>query len=53
MTKQDYVSQYAKYPRWELLNMKKALSLFGGFLNDETDNLRLEAIKQVLKTKKH
>jgi hypothetical protein len=37
-------------PHWELLNMKKALSLMPLF-NSEEDNLRLEAIKVMLRSK--
>lgn len=49
MTKQDYIQQYQKTPKWELLHIKKALETFGGFLNSEEDNLRLEAVKTILK----
>jgi hypothetical protein len=52
MTKLDYITLYKSHPRWELLNMKKALSMFGGFMNSEEDNIRLEAIKTVLRGKK-
>ncbi len=52
MTKQQYLEIYSKTPRWELLHMKKALQVLGGFLNTDEDNLRLEVILQVLKTKK-
>lgn len=52
MTKQEYIQMYQSHPKWELLNIKKALSMFGGFLNSEEDNLRLEAIKVVLRGKK-
>ena len=53
MNKQDWIKQYSTYPKWELSNMKKALQVLGGFLNTEEDNLRLNAIKEVLKTKKN
>lgn len=49
MTKQDYIQQYQKTPKWELLHIKKALETFGGFLNSEEDNLRLKAVKTILK----
>lgn len=52
MNKQDYIKQYQSHPKWELLNMRKALTMLGGFLNTEEDNIRLEAIKIVLKGKK-
>ena len=52
MTVQDYIKQYSNTPRWELLHIKKALSVLGGFLNSEEDNLRLEAVKTLLKIKK-
>ena len=51
MTKQDYIQQYQKTPKWELLHIKKALQTFGGFLNTEEDNIRLEAVKTILKLK--
>jgi hypothetical protein len=53
MTKQEYFEMYQKTPKWELLHMKKALQVLGGFLNSDEDNLRLEVIKQVLKAKKN
>jgi len=37
--------------RWELLNMKKALSLFE-VMNTPEENERLEAVKVMLKEKK-
>jgi hypothetical protein len=52
MTQQQYLNQYQKTPKWELLNIKKALETFGGFLNTEEDNIRLEAVKLTLKLKK-
>jgi hypothetical protein len=52
MTLIDYVTQYQSYPKWELLNMRKALSMLGGFLNSDEDNLRLQAIKIALRGKK-
>ena len=52
MTKQDYINMYQSHAKWELLNMRKALSMFGGFLNSDEDNLRLEAIKTVVRGKK-
>jgi hypothetical protein len=52
MNKQDFIKMYQSHPKWELLNIKKALSMFGGFLNSDEDNLRLEAVKIVLRGKK-
>ena len=52
MNQQQYLNQYQKTPKWELLNIKRALETFGGFLNTEEDNLRLEAVKLTLKFKK-
>lgn len=52
MTKQEYLNHYQKCPKWELLNIKRALETFGGFLNTEEENIRLEAVKQTLKLKK-
>jgi len=52
MTKQQYLDQYQKRPKWELLNIKRALETFGGFLNTEEENIRLEAVKQALKLKR-
>lgn len=51
MTIHDYIQQYQKTPKWELLHIKKALQTFGGFLNIEEDNIKLEAVKTVLKLK--
>ena len=52
MTQQQYLIKYQKSPKWELLNIKRALETFGGFLNTEEDNIRLEAVKLALKLKK-
>ena len=52
MTKQQYLDQYQKSPKWELLNIKRALETFGGLLNTEKENIRLEAVKIVLKQKR-
>lgn len=52
MTKQQYLDKYQKSPKWELLNIKRALETFGGFLNTEEENIRLEAVKQALKIKR-
>ena len=52
MTKQQYLDQYQKSPKWELLNIKRALETFGGFLNTEEENIRLEAVKLTLKFKR-
>ena len=37
---------------WELRNMKKALTMMGGWFNTPEDNLRLQAVKVVLKDRK-
>lgn len=52
MTKQQYLDQYQKSPKWELLNIKRALETFNGFLNTEEENIRLEAVKLTLKFKR-
>lgn len=52
MSKQDYVEQYSRHPRWELLHMKRALSVCGGWFNTEDDEMRLQAIKYLLRVKK-
>lgn len=44
----EYIKVYKKKSRWELLNMKKALSSLGGFLNSDDDNTRLKAVNIVL-----
>ena len=52
MTKQQYLDQYQRSPKWELLNIKRALETFGGFLNTEEENIRLEAVKLALKQRR-
>jgi hypothetical protein len=52
MTKQQYLDQYQRSPKWELLNIKRALETFGGLLNTEEENIRLEAVKLALKQKR-
>ena len=52
MTQQQYLIKYQKSPKWELLNIKRALETFGGFLNTEEENIRLEAVKLTLKQKR-
>ena len=52
MTLQEYIIDLSARPKWELKNMKKALQMFGGFLNSDDDNLRLDACKVVLKMKR-
>lgn len=53
MTKQQYLDQYQKSSKWELLNIKRALETFGGFLNTDEENIRLEAVKLALKLKRN
>jgi anthranilate phosphoribosyltransferase len=48
----QYIAQYSNKPKWELLNMKKALQSMGGFLNTDSDNIRLEAVLVALKLKR-
>ena len=38
--------------RQSLKNMVKALEMFGGFMNSESDNQRLAAAKYILRNKK-
>ena len=52
MTKQQYLDKYQKSPKWELLNIKRALETFGGYLNTDEENRRLQAVKTVLKQKR-
>lgn len=52
MTTQEYIQQYQRTAKWELLNIKRALELFGGYLNTDEENRRLEAVKTVLKLKR-
>lgn len=52
MTTQEYIQQYQRSAKWELLNIKRALELFGGYLNTDEENRRLEAVKVVLKQKR-
>lgn len=52
MTTQEYIQQYQRTAKWELLNIKRALELFGGYLNTDEENHRLEAVKVVLKQKR-
>ena len=51
MTLQEYIVNLSTRPSWELKNMKKALLVFGGFLNSDDENLRLQACEIVLKMK--
>jgi len=48
---EDTIRLYEKRPKWELLNIKKALELFGGILNTDEENIRLQAVKTILKRK--
>ena len=52
MTTQEYIQQYQRSAKWELLNIKRALELFGGYLNTDEENRRLEAVKVVLKQRR-
>jgi len=52
MTLQEYIVNLSARPTWELANMKKALSIFGGYLNSDDENTRLNACKIVLKMRK-
>jgi hypothetical protein len=52
MKLEQYIAIYKSHPKWELLNIKKALSSLGGFLNSDDDNIRLEAVITVLKMKR-
>lgn len=52
MKLEQYIALYKNHPKWELLNIKKALSSLGGFLNSDDDNVRLEAVITVLKMKR-
>lgn len=50
---ENYLKLYSKKPRYELINMQKALSSpVSLFLNDETDNVRLNAINILLNNKR-
>ena len=51
MTLEENLKRYSRRPRWELLNMKKALSMMP-ILNTEDENNRLAAVKLLLRTKK-
>jgi hypothetical protein len=51
MSFNEYVKLLNRRPRWELLNMKKALSMMQ-ILNTEDENNRLAAVKLLLRTKK-
>ena len=48
MDKEKALEIVGNRARWELLQMKKALSTFP-FLNSEEENERLEAVKVLLK----
>jgi len=48
MNKEEAIKLIGDRPRWELLEMKKALELVP-FFNTKKDNKRLEAIKILLK----
>ena len=48
MTKEKAKEILGDRPKWELLNMKKALSIMGVF-NTEEENQRLEACKILLR----
>lgn len=48
MSFQEYVKLLSKRPRWELLNMKKALSIMA-ILNTPDENNRLQAVKFCLR----
>ena len=52
MTLQEYIVNLSARPDWELRNMRKALNMFGGFLNSDDENLRLQACEVVLKMKR-
>lgn len=52
MTLQEYIVNLSSRPTWELRNMKKALSIFGGLLNSDDENTRLQACNIVLKMKR-
>ena len=49
---QSYLIQYQNAPLWELKNIKKALTMLGGFLNSDDDNARLKAINIILKSRR-
>jgi hypothetical protein len=49
MKKNEALELLGNRPRWELLNMKKALESLGGFFNTEEDDKRLEAVNILLK----
>ena len=52
MTLQEYIINLSASPTWELQAMRKALNTFGGFLNSDDENTRLQACEIVLKMKK-
>lgn len=52
MKLEQYIALYKNHPKYELLNIKKALSSLGGFFNSDDDNVRLEAVITVLKMKR-
>lgn len=52
MKLEQYISLYKTHAKWELLNIKKALSSLGGFFNSDDDNIRLQAVITVLKMKR-
>lgn len=49
---QSYLAQYKDAPKWELLHIKKALSVLGGFMNSEEDNARLHAVQIILRARR-
>lgn len=49
---QSYLIQYKDAPKWELLNIKRALESLGGFFNSEEDNARLHAVTIILKSRR-
>jgi len=51
MTKEKVKELLGDRPKWELQNMKKALSIMGIF-NTEEENQRLEACKVLLRKEK-
>ena len=48
---EEYISIYKREDKAILRNMRKALEMFGGFMNSAEDNIRLMACKRVLSGK--
>lgn len=45
-------ARYVCSPTWELQNVRKALTTFGGYLNTDRENARLAAVKDILRERR-